>query len=81
MVFFLVFDIDENIIHIYNDKDIKFFRKNLINVTLKCCRSVGQPKRYYIISEVNVSNLKSSLLLIFFADFYLAVGIGEVELD
>ena len=41
VAFSLVFSVDENIIQIHNDKDIKFFRKDLIDVALECCRSVG----------------------------------------
>ena len=41
MAFFFVFGIDEDIIQIHNDKDIEFFRKNLIDVALEYCRSIG----------------------------------------
>ena len=41
MAFSLIFDVDKDIIQIHNNKDIEFFRKNLIDIALKCCQSVG----------------------------------------
>ena len=75
-----IFGIDENIIQIYNDKDIKFFHKNFIDVALECIWSIGQSKRHYLILEVTVSSPESSLLLIFFANSHPMIGTGEVEL-
>ena len=77
----LILGVDEDIIQIHNDKDIKFFRKNLINVALECCRNVGQPKRHYLILKVVVSDPESSLSLISFTNSYPVIGTGEVRLD
>ena len=52
VAFSLVFSVDEDIIQIYYDKNIKLFRKDLINIALKWCRSISQFKRYYLIFEV-----------------------------
>ena len=81
ITFSLVFGVDENIIQIYNDKDMEFFRKDFIKVALEYCRSVGQSKRHHLIFKVAVSSPKSSLPLIFFANSHLVVSTGEVELD
>ena len=35
MVLIKIFSIDEDIIQIYNNKDIKFFYYNFVNITLK----------------------------------------------
>ena len=80
IVFFFIFDVDENIIQIYNDKNIKFFHKNLINIALKYCRSISQSKRHYLILEVTIFGLESSFPHIFFANSHLVISIDEVKL-
>ena len=35
MILIKIFSIDEDIIQIYNNKDIKFFYYNFVNITLK----------------------------------------------
>ena len=66
VAFAFILGVDENIIQIHNDEDIKLFRKDLIDVGLEYCRSVGQSKRYYLILEVAISGLENSLPLISF---------------
>ena len=80
VAFSFVFGIDEDIIQIYNYKDIEFFSKDLIDIALECCRSVGQSKRHYLILEVTVSSPESSFPLISFANSLPVVGTDEVEL-
>ena len=81
VAFPLVFGIDEDIIQIHNDEDIEFFRKNLIDIALECCRSVGQSKRHHLILEMAVSGLESNFPLISFANSHSVIGTGKVELD
>ena len=81
MAFALIFGVDEDIIQIYTDKDIEFFRKNLINVALEYYQSVGQSKKHYLIFEIAISGLKSSFSLISFANSQPVIGPSEVELD
>ena len=80
IAFSLVFGIDEDIIQIHNDKNIKFFREDLIDVALECCQSISQSKKHYLIFEVAVSSPKNSFLFISFASSHLVIGISEVEL-
>ena len=81
MAFSLVLSIDEDIIQIHNDKNIELFCKNLIDIALEFCRSVGQSKKYYLILEVIVSGPESRFPLIFFTKSYPVINIGKVELD
>ena len=80
MAFTFIFGIDEDIIQIHNDRDIEFFRENLIYIALECCQSVGQSKRHYLIFEMAISGPKSSLLLISFTNSHPVIGICEVKL-
>ena len=36
-----ILNIDEDVILINNNKDIKFFGQDLIDITLEACRSIG----------------------------------------
>ena len=37
MAIFVIINVDNNVVQIYNNKDIKLFSKNLIEVSLKAC--------------------------------------------
>ena len=77
---FFVLTIDKDIIKIHNNKDIKLFYKDLVNIALEGCQSIGQSKKHYLILKMAVSSSESSFLLIFFANSHPVIGIGNVEL-
>ena len=79
MAFALIFGIDENIIQIHNNENIELFYKDLIDIALECCQSIGQSKKHYLIFEVAVSDPENSFPLIFFANSYPVIGTGEVK--
>ena len=81
ITFSFVLSIDEDIIQIHNDKDIKLFCKDFIDIVLECCQNIGQSKRYYLILEVIVSGPESSFLLILFTNSYMVIGTDEIEFD
>ena len=53
-----IFNLDKNIIQIYNNKNIKFFYKNFINKFLKCSQSIKKLKKYNLKFKMVISNLK-----------------------
>ena len=73
MAFTLIFGIDKNIIPRYNDKNIKFFWKNLIDIALENCQNIGQPKKYYLIFKIIVSGLENYFPFIFFINSHLMI--------
>ena len=77
----LIISIDKDIVQIKNDKNIKFFGKGLINVFLKVCQYIYQPKKYYLIFKIVVPSLISHLLFVTFANSYLIVCISKIKLD
>ena len=81
MAFSIVFDLDEDIIQIYNDKDIKLFCRNFFDIVLEDCRSISQPKRHYLILKMIVFGPKSCFPFIFFANFHPVIVIYEVKLS
>ena len=80
VAFSFIFDVDGDIIQIHNDKNIKFFCEDLINVALEYCRNIDQSKRHHLILEIAVSSPKNSLPLISFTNSHLVIDTGKVEL-
>ena len=76
-VFFsLALNIDENIIKVYDNKDIKLFYQNLVDIVLKYGWCIGPAKKHYLILEIAVMGLESHLLFIAFFDFHIMIRIG-----
>ena len=81
MVFYYIFDTDENIIQIHNNKNIKFFCNNLINIALKICRRINQFIKHYLIFKMAISDLESYFLLISFINSYPVIESSEIKLN
>ena len=75
-----VLSVDENVIEINNDKDIKFLDQDLVNIALEADQYIEPPKRHYLLLKVAVSNLESRFPFIAFFYPYLRVSTCEVEL-
>ena len=72
--------IDEDIIEINNDKNIKFLGQDLVNIALEASWCVRQPKKHYLILEMAVSSPKSRFLFIALFYPYSMVSACEIEL-
>lgn len=59
-----VFDIDQNIVQIYNDKDIKLLYKNLIDIVLKVSKSIRKSKKYDLVLKIVVLSPKAIFYLL-----------------
>ena len=75
-----VLSVDEDVIEVNNDEDIKFLGQDLVNVALEAGRGVGQPKRHYLVLEVAVSSPESRLPFIALFYPHPMVSTCEVEL-
>lgn len=80
MNIFFVIGIDGDIIQIHNDKDIKFFSKNLIDISLGSRQCIYQSEKHYLILNMAILSLESRLSFIFFANSHLIVYIDKIEL-
>lgn len=69
-----VLNIDQNIVQIHNNKDVKLFSKIFINIALKTGRGIRNSKRLDLILKMAVPDTKNSLLFIAFSNFHLIVG-------
>ena len=75
---FEVFDIDQDIILIYNDKNIQFFNQYLINISLKNSWGMKSIKKYDLIFKMTISDFKCYLLFITFLNPYPIIGICQI---
>ena len=76
-----VFGVDEDVIEVNNDKNIKFLDQDLVNIALEAGRCVRQPKNHYVILKMAVSSPESRLPFIAFFYPHLMVSTCEVKLD
>ncbi len=81
MLFALAFSVDEDIIKIYYYEDVKLLGQDLIDVTLKRGRCVGQSQKHDLVLEMAIAGSKDRLSFIVFLDPHSMVGIGHIELD
>lgn len=63
-----VFDIDQNIVQIYDNKNVNFLSKNLVNVALKASWSIKKSKKQDLVLKMSISDLKDSLLFVTFSN-------------
>lgn len=76
-----IFGRDENVILIYNEKDIKFFYQNLVGIPLKPSQYVDRSKKRYLIFKIAVLCSKKCFQFVTFLNLYLMISIGKIKLD
>ena len=76
MLFFFIFSINKDVIKIHNNKNIKFFYQDLVDVALKCGWYISQAKKYDLILEIAISGLANHFLFIVFLNFYVMIIIN-----
>ena len=58
-----VFNINHNIVQIYNNKNIKLFSKNFIDVTLKSEQNIEKSKNYDLIFKMAILDPKNCKMI------------------
>ncbi len=79
MKLFWIFSIDQNVVQIHYNEDIKLFSKNFVDIVLKIGGCIGKVKGYYLVLEVVVSSAKSRLLFVTFLNLHLMIGTSQVQ--
>ncbi len=77
---FWILSIDQNVIQVHYNEDIKLFSEDLVNVALKTGGCVGKAKKHYLILEVVVSGAKGRLLFVTFSNPHLVIGTRQIQL-
>ncbi len=75
-----ILSIDQDIVQVYYNKDIKLLSKDFVDVALKTDRCVEKAKRYYLVPEIAVSGAESRLLLVTFLIPHLMISTNEIQL-
>ena len=70
---------DQNIIQIYNNEDIKLFSKNLVDIALKTYWCIEKSKRYNLVFVVAISDTRSHFLFIIFWNPDLMISISNIK--
>ncbi len=70
--------IDQDIVKVNYNEDIKLFNENLIDVTLKTGGYVKKAERDHLVLEVAIFDTESYLLLVNFLDSHPMIGTGEI---
>ena len=73
-----IFNIDQDIIQIHYNKNIKLFSKDLVNIALKISQCIRKTKEYDLILKVTISNTKDRFSLITFLNSYLVIGTSKI---
>ncbi len=80
VLFALILSVDEDVIEVHNHNDVEFLYQDLINITLKRGRCVGQSKRHDLVLEMTIAGSEGRFSFIALSDPHLMVGIGQIEL-
>ena len=81
MTISVIINVDQDVIQVNNDKDVKLLQIDFVDVSLKACWYVCWTRRHHLILKVTVSNLERGFPLVPFADSHLMVGTDEVKLS
>ena len=68
-----VFSINQNVIEIYNIKNIKFFYQNFVDVALKANVDIWKTKIHDLVFEIAVPYLENCFLLVTFPNSHLII--------
>ena len=68
-----IFDVDQDVVQIYNNKDIKLFGQDLIDVTLEGGRSIEETKGHNLVLKMPIPSSNSHFPLVTFSDLYLMI--------
>ena len=75
-----VFGIYKDVIQIHDNKEIKFFGSDLIDVAQKAGRSVAESERHDLVLEMTVSGPEGCLPFLNFSNPYPIIGICQIQL-
>ena len=81
MAISVIISINEDIVQIHNNEDVKFLSKDLVDVFLEACWCICLIKKHHLVLKVAISSFKRCFLLVSFANFYLMICTGKVKLD
>ena len=76
-----VFGINQDIIKVHNDQNIKFFRWDFVNIALEAGGGVEMTKKHDLVLEIAVSRLEDCFPLVAFSNSHLMICVCQVQLS
>ena len=76
-----IFGINQDVIEVYNNKNIKFFRQDFVNIALEAGGGVKRTKRHNLVLEIVVPYLKNCFPLVTLLDTHLMICVYSVQLS
>lgn len=73
-----ILDIYQNIVQIYNNKNVQLFSKNLVVLSLKASWCVKKSEKYFLVLKIAISGLKNTFLFIIFSISHLMIDIDQI---
>ena len=74
-----VFGINQDVIKVYNDKNIKFFCKNLVDVSLEAGGGVGNTERHNLILKMAVTYSEGYFPFVILSNSHSLICIHQVQ--
>lgn len=68
-----MFSMNQDVVQVHYDKDIKLLGKDLIDIALEVSWSIRQIKEYHLVFKVIIPYLEDCHLFIFFSNSHLLV--------
>ena len=81
MILASVFNINQNVIKVHNNENIKFFYQNFIDVVLEAGGGVRKTKKHNLVLEIAVPYLEDCFLLVTLLSFHPIICIYQVQLS
>lgn len=80
MFFFLTFNVDKIVVKIYNNDNVKFFRQDLIDITLKTGWLISISERHYLVLKVVIPGPEDCFVFVTFSNFHLMIDLDWIRL-
>ena len=76
-----VFDVNQNVIKVYNNKNIKFFYQDFVDIALEACGSIVKIEKYDLVIKIAVPQLQDCFLLVIFSNSHSMICIWQFKLS
>lgn len=76
LYFCLVFNVNNNVIELHNNRNVKLLCQDFIDVALKYGQSIGQTEKHYLVLGVAVLSFEVCFSFVVFSNSHPIVSIG-----
>ena len=73
-----ILGVNQDVLLVDDDKDVKLLGQDFIDVALEGGRSIGETKRHNLVLKVTIPGLKSRLLLITFSYLHSMIFVRQI---